>query len=66
MIYAYPCQLSPDEDGGLVATFPDVPEAIAGGRGRAEALVIAEDRTCYGPGWIRPREAGHPHSQRDG
>ena len=31
MIYAYPCQLATDEDGGLVATFPDVPEAITGG-----------------------------------
>ena len=43
MIYAYPCQLTPDEDGGLVATFPDVPEAITGGRDRAEAPVMAGD-----------------------
>ena len=44
MIYAYPCQLTADEeDGGLVATFPDVPEAITGGRDRAEALAMAED-----------------------
>ena len=43
MIYAYPCQLAPDEDGGLVATFPDVPEAITGGRNRAEAMAMAED-----------------------
>ena len=44
MIYAYPCQLTPDEeDGGLVATFPDVPEAITGGRNRTEALDMAED-----------------------
>ncbi len=44
MIYAYPCQLTLDEeDGGLVATFPDVPEAIAGGRDRSEALDMAED-----------------------
>ena len=43
MIYAYPCQLTPDEDGGLVATFPDVPEAITGGRDRVEALAMAED-----------------------
>ena len=44
MIYAYPCQLTADaEDGGLVATFPDVPEAITGGRDRAEALTMAED-----------------------
>ena len=43
MIYAYPCQLTPDKDGGLVATFPDVPEAITGGRDRSEALAMAED-----------------------
>ena len=43
MIYAYPCQLTPDEDGGFVATFPDVPEAITGGDDRAEALAMAED-----------------------
>ena len=43
MIYAYPCQLTPDEDGGLVATFPDVPEAITGGKDRAESLTMAED-----------------------
>ena len=43
MIYAYPCELTPDEDGGLVVTFPDVPEAITGGRDRSEALLMAED-----------------------
>ena len=43
MIYAYPCQLTPDEDGGFVATFRDVPEAITGGRDHAEALAMAED-----------------------
>lgn len=43
MIYAYPCQLTLDEDGGYVATFPDVPEAITGGEDRTEALAMAED-----------------------
>ena len=43
MIHAYPCQLTHDEDGGLVVTFPDVPEAITGGADRAEALANAED-----------------------
>ena len=43
MLYTYPCQLTPDEDGGLVATFPDVPEAITGGIDRSEALNMAED-----------------------
>lgn len=43
MIYAYPCQLTPDEDGGFVVTFRDVPEAITGGRDHGEASVMAED-----------------------
>lgn len=43
MIYAYPCELTPDEDGGLVALFPDVPEAITGGKNRTEALAMAGD-----------------------
>ncbi len=43
MTYAYPCVLTPAEDGSLVATFPDVPEAITGGADRSEALAMAED-----------------------
>ena len=43
MIYAYPCNLTPDEYGGLVATFPDVPEAVTGGPNRSQALEMAED-----------------------
>ena len=43
MIYAYPCNLTPDEDGALVVTFPDVPEAITGGESRSQALEMAED-----------------------
>lgn len=43
MIYAYPCEFTPDEDGGLVVLFPDVPEAITGGKDKTEALMMAED-----------------------
>ena len=43
MIYAYPCRLTPDEDGGFVVAFRDVPEAITGGGDHAEALAMAED-----------------------
>ena len=43
MIYAYPCKSTPDEDGALVVTFPDVPEAITGGKDPVEALAMAED-----------------------
>ena len=53
MIYAYPCVLTPAEDGSLIATFPDVPEAITGGADRSEALAMAEDALADGPGWLR-------------
>ncbi|WP_419848790.1 type II toxin-antitoxin system HicB family antitoxin [Candidatus Poriferisocius sp.] len=43
MIYAYPCDLTPDADGWFVATFPDVPEAVTGGPDRAEAMKMAAD-----------------------
>ena len=65
MIYAYRCQLTPDEDGGLVATFPDVPEAITGGGDRAEALAMAEDALATALA-DTSREVGHPLSQRGG
>ncbi len=58
MIYAYPCQLSPDENGGLVASFPDVPEAITGGSDRDEALAMAEDALATGL-------AGYVHEKWD-
>ncbi len=43
MLYAYPCELTPDEDGGFVVSFPDVPEAITGGADRDESLFLAAD-----------------------
>ncbi|MXW36148.1 MAG: type II toxin-antitoxin system HicB family antitoxin [Chloroflexi bacterium] len=58
MLYAYPCELTPDEDGGFVATFPDVPEAITGGGDRDEALVMAEDA-------LATALAGYVHEKRE-
>ena len=45
MRYAYPCILSPDDEEGegFVVTFPDVPEAVTGGKTRDGALVMAQD-----------------------
>lgn len=44
MDYAYPCILTPDEEGtSLVVNFPDVPEAITGAQAREESLLLAED-----------------------
>ena len=47
MRYAYPCNLEPELEKGfegvLNASFPDVPGALTCGKGRKEALVMAED-----------------------
>lgn len=58
MIYAYPCEVASDEDGDLVVSFPDVPEAITGARDRAEALRLATDA-------LSAALAGHIRDQRD-
>ena len=56
MIYAYPCRLVHDEDGEVAAMFPDVPEAITGGRDRTEALALAEDALAVAlAGYIRAK-----------
>jgi antitoxin HicB len=44
MRYAYPCNLTPDEeDGGFNVSFPGVIGALTCGDDRAEALEMAED-----------------------
>ena len=39
----YPVELTPDDNGTLLVTFPDVPEAVTFGEDEAEALLMAED-----------------------
>jgi len=39
----YPATFAPDESGGFVVTFRDIPEAITQGDTEAEALEMAED-----------------------
>ena len=58
MIYAYPCDLTSDADGSLIATFPDVPEAITGGAHRSKTLSLAEDA-------LATALAGYVHQKRD-
>ncbi len=58
MLYAYPCQITPDEGGAFIVTFPDVPEAITGGDDRAEALAMAEDA-------LATALAAYVHEKRD-
>ena len=43
MRYIYPCILTPEEEGGFFASFPDVPGALTCGDDRTEALAMAED-----------------------
>ncbi len=58
MRYAYPCILTPDEQGWLTATFPDVPEAGTDGRTANEVLALAEDTLAVAL-------AGYVHTRRD-
>ena len=39
----YPCHLTPENDGSVTVTFPDVPEAMTCGLSRAAALAEATD-----------------------
>ena len=43
MRYIYPCILTPEEEGGFFASFPDVPGALTCGDDRVETLELAED-----------------------
>ena len=40
---AYPVVLEPDDNGTLLVTFPDVPEAVTFGKDESEALLRAVD-----------------------
>ena len=39
----YPVELTRDDNGTLLVTFPDIPEAITFGEDETEALLMAED-----------------------
>ena len=56
MIYTYPCELTPDEDGGFLVFFPDVPEAVTDGEDRTESLTMAKDA-------LATALAGYVHAQ---
>ena len=43
MNYVFAARLEPDPDGGIIVTFPDVPEAITHGEDRAEARKNAQE-----------------------
>ena len=57
MRYAYPCVLTPEQDGGFSVSFPNVPEALTCGDDQAEALAMAEDALAVALGaYVRARE----------
>lgn len=43
MRYVYPCILEAEHEGGFFVRFPDLPEALTGGRDREDALAVAKD-----------------------
>ncbi len=54
----WPVELTLQEDGSLLVTFPDVPEALTEGETEAEALVQAQDCLVAAlGGYIRARRA---------
>lgn len=57
MRYAYPCVLTPEEEGGYSVSFPNVPEALTCGDDRDEALAMAEDALAVALGaYVQCRE----------
>ncbi|MDE2982192.1 MAG: type II toxin-antitoxin system HicB family antitoxin [Gemmatimonadota bacterium] len=57
MRYAYPCELTPEQDGGFSVSFPHVPEALTCGDDEADALAMAEDALAIALGaYVRARE----------
>lgn len=65
--YAYPVDLIPDEDGRVVADFPDLPGAATDGADRCESLAEAAD--CLEEaiaGYVERRERIPPPSPARG
>ncbi len=58
MRYIYPCTLAPDGEGGFIARFPDVPEALTGAETQAETIDLAADA-------LATALAGYAHEKRD-
>ena len=46
--FVYHAQFEPGDEGGIVVTFPDVPEAITQGDDEADARAMAEDALALG------------------
>lgn len=68
MLQAYPVELSPNGEGGYIARFPDVPEALTEGDTREEALAWAQDALVVAlTGYVDARrDLPHPSKPRRG
>ena len=57
MRYVYPCELTPEKNGGYSVSFPNVPEALTCGDDRGEALAMAEEALTVALGsYVQGRE----------
>ena len=64
-MFDYPVDLTPEENGTVLVTFPDVPEAITFGADEDEALLLAVDALETGLSFYldarKPLPATAPH-----
>ncbi len=64
MLQSYPIILTPDEDGTIIAQFPDIPEAMTVGSGETNALDWAQDALVVAlTGYIEDRRDIPPPSK---
>ena len=68
MLQSYPVILTPDENGTVIAQFPDVPEAITVGADEANAFEWAQDALVVAlTGYIEERrDIPAPSKQKRG
>jgi len=65
MLQSYPVILTPDENGTVIAQFPDVPEAITVGADEANSLEWAQDALVVAlTGYIEERRDIPPPSKQ--
>jgi len=65
MLQSYPVILTPDENGTVIAQFPDVPEAITVGADEANAFEWAQDALVVAlTGYIEERRDIPPHVEK--
>ncbi len=64
MEFGYPVDLTPQDDGSILVTFPNIPEALTDGETEAEALAEAEDCLVAALGGYIERRRDLPRPSR--